>query len=317
MDGVKLYCGVAGETKWNHHPVAPGAFTCTAPVYGKRQRRVSRVALPKDTRVVLDSGAFADTAHPRLTFEGALKRQLDHAERFNYGDQLEYVASYDVLIDESVLDGVRVKRRWFESAANEAVDTTVAAGAYLNQHRLKNVGCVMSAQGVTPSQYLDCTKRIMPYINTDTDVLGLGGWCIIGMMPKRMMPVFRDTIRQVIPYAAKQGVQRIHIWGVIYAPALGELLWMCDQHGLELSTDSSGVSVRPAQFGTWGYDDWIDHSYQKAPVETRGLDRARHVQATRDWLATMHTTRHYHEPIASVKPVEPIEIYEQLSLWAA
>jgi hypothetical protein len=35
------------------------------------------------------------------------------------------------------------------------------------------------------------------------------------------------------------GVRRVHIFGVLYLPALGGLLWLADQYGLEVSTDST------------------------------------------------------------------------------
>ncbi len=293
--GITFYCGI-NETKWNHHPTAPGEFACIAPVYGKttRTKRINTVKIPRETLVIQDSGAFSDGPGDRLSFEAALGRQIRHAERYNYRDQITHIASYDLLIDEKWKDGVRCKARWTAQEAQAAVDETVAAAEFMARQR-NGAGLVLSAQGVDVDQYAGCVEWIVPLLERG-DMLGLGGWCIIGKMPKRMMPVFRRVVRAVVPMAALAGVEQLHIWGVIYAPALGELLWMCDRYGLELSTDSAGPTMRPAAFGEWGYGDWKDPTYVQAPVETRGLDRARHVRAVRDWLQSLENTQYYREP---------------------
>lgn len=297
---VKFYCGV-NETKWNHHPVAPGAFACIAPVYGRtiRTKKENRISVPCSTSIIQDSGAFSDGSGERLSFPDALKRQIAHATKYRYFDQVDAVASYDLLIDEKWIEGRRHKMRWTEGQAEQAISETVAAARYLSQHRCilpHGSALILSVQGVTSEQYLNCTKHVIQYMDLERDILGLGGWCIIGKKPRQMLPVFYDIIRRVIPYASACGVNRVHIWGVIYAQALGPLLWICNQYGIELSTDSAGPSVRPAAFGEWGYADWRDNSYEKAPVEIRGLDRARHVRLTREWLNNLEATDYYYEP---------------------
>jgi len=112
------------------------------------------------------------------------------------------------------------------------------------------------------------------------------------------MASFRETISLVVPLAA-QFVNRVHIWGVCYAPALGELLWMCDRYGIKLSTDSSGPQVRPTR-GEWGYMGWRDTEYKRSPVEIRGLERARHVVATREWLSKFRELEWYKSPKESI-----------------
>lgn len=292
MEPIDLYVGI-NETKWNYHPVAPGLLSCVAPVYGKtkRTKTENRVVVPDDTVVLQDSGAFSDGPDDRLSFKDAFAREVKHAQKYKYEDKVVTMASYDLLIDEKWRDGQRFKMRWTESEAEQAVDETVEAARYISEHCSRHL--VLSAQGVTAQQYLRCTERVAPFFR-DGDVLGLGGWCIVGKMPRVMMPVFRETIDTVIPFASKFTTQ-VHIWGVLYAPALGELLWMCDEYGLRLSTDSSGPQRRPA-FGEWGYMGWRDKNYQRPPVETRGLERARHVQATREWLKTFRKTEFYREP---------------------
>src|SRR5438552_1185697 len=234
---ILFYCGV-NEHQWNHHPVVPGPLACIAPVYGKTvQTKVTNgVTVPPDTEIIQDSGAFCDSFDQRLSFEAALERQIHHAETYHYAAQISHRASYDLLIDEKWEGGVRHKARWSEQDAEIAVEKTIQAAAYLTHHR-QGVKAVLSAQGVSASQYLRCTQQIVPLMETG-DVFGLGGWCITGKLPVQMMPVFREVITLVIPFLGREGVKRVHIWGVCYAKALGELLWACDQYGIVLSTDS-------------------------------------------------------------------------------
>jgi len=289
-EAIRFYCGVS-EQQWNHHPVAPGRYACVSPVYGRTAatKAVNRVCVPDRTLVIQDSGAFSDKE--RLSNEQALERQIAHAEQFGhtapdgsiigYAPQITHRASYDLLIDEKWEGGIRHKARWSEQDAELAVKMTVAAAHYLSQHR-NGLGAVLSAQGVSARQYLKCAEQIIPFM-VDGDIFGLGGWCITGKMPAQMLPVFRETMHMLIPFLASEGVKLLHIWGVIYPKALGELLKLCDMHGLKLSTDSAGPQVKPC-FGSWGYGSWHDPAYQRPSAEIRGLERARHVELTRDWL---------------------------------
>lgn len=61
------------------------------------------------------------------------------------------------------------------------------------------------------------------------------------------MHQFWVTCRRVLPLIADAGIRRVHIFGVMYRPALGGLLWLADRHGLAVSTDSSG----PVLATTW------------------------------------------------------------------
>lgn len=305
---IDFYCGLS-ERVWNHHPVAPGIHTCIAPVYGSSEKtqRTTSVKIPADTAVIQDSGAFSDSWSTRLSFPAALDRQIAHAARYGYADQITHRASYDLLIDEVWTDGNRYKRRWSVGEAETAVKQTVLAAKYIANHR-NDLRLIQSAQGVDAAQYLRCAEQVIDYIEPG-DWFGLGGWCIIGKMPKRMMPVFSETVDVVIPYAAQRGVRHVHIWGVIYPYALGELLWMCDQYGIEVSTDSAGPSRNPA-FGQWGYGNWRDNNYKKPSVDTLGLDRARHVELTRQWLKTLRSTTFYKEPKVEHQKYFQLSLFE-------
>lgn len=302
-EAIRFYCGI-GERQWNHHPVAPGSYACVSPVYGNsvESRQENRVAIPDGTLVIQDSGAFSDGPGQRLSYEAALDRQIAHAEKYGYAQHITHRASYDLLIDEKWQDGRRYKSRWTEQDAEVAINRTVNAARYLS---LKTGPArILSAQGVSARQYLSCAEQIVPLLSNG-DVFGLGGWCITGKLPSQMLPVFRETMQLVIPFLGKEGVKRVHIWGVCYAKALGELLYLCDEYGITLSTDSMGPSIRPAR-GRWGYASWTNPHYRIPPVEIRGLHRAQHVQLTREWLADFRTreSRYYCS--------RPVSGYQQL-----
>ena len=282
-EAIRLYCGIC-EDDWNGQPVRVGPLACVSPVYGRtlQTKSVNYVRIAPETRVVIqDSGAFCDGPGQRLTFAAAHKRQVEHAARFDYDWRLSHRASYDMLIDEHWgTDGRRSKCRWTENEAWEACIETIRAAAFLSAHR-EGIPCILSAQGITASQYLKCVQGILPYLR-DGDMLGLGGFCIVGLQ-HRLLPIFRQVIHEVVPFVASEGVKHIHLWGCLYAPALGELLYLCDQHCINLSVDSVGPSLRPV-FGRWGYSFWTNRAYRRPPLSALGRHRMLHVYLVRRWL---------------------------------
>lgn len=314
MEAIRLYCGI-GERAYNHHPVYTGPYACVSPVCGKTERtkKVNSVSVPDGVSVIQDSGAFSDGPKHRLSPEEALERQIAHAEIYSYADQITHRASYDLLIDEKWAGGVRQKARWTENDAELAVKITVKAATYLAQHR-NSMGAILSAQGVSARQYLKCTEQIIPLLS-DNDIFGLGGWCVIGKFPKQFLPVFQETIHLVIPTLARASVRRVHIWGVCYPKALGELLWLCDQHGIQLSTDSVGPSTRPC-FGEWGYGSWRkkQSEYQRPDVEERGRHRKIHVYLTRRWLRDFREREpKYYQSTWRNTPYQPFLLEEDIA----
>ncbi len=287
-EAIRFYCGL-NEQRWNHHPVRPGPYACVAPVYGRSlaTKTVNRVVVPPGTQVMQDSGAFSDGPGQRLSIEAALERQIAHAERFGYAAQITHRASYDLLIDEKWQDGIRYKARWTSADAEEAVRVTVRAAAFLSSHRHAGIGVVLSTQGVSAEQSLRCAQQIVPLLEPG-DILALGGWCVLGKYPAQMMPVFEETMHRVIPFLGREQVQRVHIWGVCYPPALGRLLYLCDQEGIALSTDSAGPTVHPC-YGNWGYGTWRNTRYQRPPSQERGRHRMVHTYLTRRWLRDFRT----------------------------
>jgi hypothetical protein len=337
---IRFYCGV-GEPTFNHHPVHTGPYACVSPVSGrggvdkhgkKKTQKRNRVCIPLETReVILDSGAFSDTTYLRCTFEEALHRQLVHARDFDYLKQVSHFADYDVLIDEQDRNGERIKARWDVDMADFAVSQTILAAQYMDSQRQyinqqvgHLVGLVLSAQGVDAAQYLRCAEKILPYVDPERDIFGLGGWCILGMQPK-LLPTFFETMNTLIPMLKKNKIKRVHIWGVCFAEALGPLLFLCDhyqrpdgfwgideENRIQLSTDSVGPTTRMVKelkhkpgYASWGYASWhetvplahveesckqVNEQGEKAPAcqagtYCRGLERARHVDETIKWLA--------------------------------
>lgn len=196
-----------------------------------------------NVHALLDSGAFSDSPKDRLTPEGALNRQLtfeDKASNKWGGDwKAQAFVSYDLLVDEVWVSGKRHKRRWSISEADIAVNKTVEAAKYLvsQRQRLSPRRLILSAQGVDAIQYRECMQEILAVAGPN-DIIGLGGWCILGRF-KSWLPEFWRTLRITLPLIAQNGNKDIHIFGVLYQPALGGLLWLADYYGLRVSTDSS------------------------------------------------------------------------------
>lgn len=200
---------------------------------------------------LLDSGAFSDSPEKRPTFEGALQRQLrweQKASRFwQYPWQAEAVVSHDLLIDEKWTGLNRKKQRWSVAEAERAVRVTVDAAAFLASRRreLAPRKLVLACQGVDAIQYTEAAHGVLAH-GEPGDWFGLGGFCIIGKHTK-WLPTFWASIRRVLPLVVAKGMKHVHIFGVMFRPALGGLLWLADQHGLTVSTDSSG----PVLSVTW------------------------------------------------------------------
>lgn len=296
---MRLYVGLS-ELKWNEAEIpASIGYACVSPISGRvaGKQKENWVAVPKDVEVIQDSGAFSDSWATRLSLSAAWDRQVDHAEKHGYSDQVTHRASYDLLIDETWLDGKRSKKRWSFEDASQAVEATVKASQFAAARRDK-VGLVQSAQGVEPDQYLHCVQRVIENLDPERDKLGLGGWCILGIR-RELMPVFQKTIEQVVPYAAEAGVKSLHIWGVIYPPALGLLQWWADLYGLSVSTDSTSPALQMV-WGGWGYAE-NRREIEKIPVGKIGAARCVHVCQTRHYLEGLKSTRHYASHFAAAR----------------
>lgn len=196
-------------------------------------------------RTLLDSGAFSDKPGNRLSFAGALERELEWEARarrmWDRPDfKVDTLASYDyLLIDEQWEDGARRKKRWQADAGWEAVDVSIAAASYLASRRrdLNPRQLLYGCQGVTAEQYITCAEGILAIARSD-DWFGFGGRCILGRQ-KRLLQEHYETAIAIIPMVASSGLKHVHIFGVLYEPAIAPLAWLCHEHGLRLSTDSA------------------------------------------------------------------------------
>src|SRR5262249_1130303 len=182
--------GHAGTVQGEREDLAGDrCFTAAHPPQAARFRAAS------DLCGLLDSGAFTDPPHKRLTFEAALDRQLaweGWAARIWQSEpwQAHALVSYDLLIDEKWIAHERHKRRWSVHEGERAVQETIAAARYLAGQRSATAGrtLVLSCQGVDAYQYQECVMEILK-IARPQDWIGLGGWCIIGMK-QAWMPTF-------------------------------------------------------------------------------------------------------------------------------
>lgn len=299
MMSVALYVGLS-ESKWNGYEIpASIGYACVSPISGRsaNTRKENWVTVPEGVDVIQDSGAFSDSWESRISLEAAWERQIAHSEKHGYSRQITHRASYDLLIDETWLNGKRTKKRWSYADAQEAVKVTIEASHFAAARRDKE-GLIQSAQGVEAGQYLSCVKQVIPYIDPKRDKLGLGGWCILGIR-RELMPVFEETVKLVIPYAARQGIRNVHIWGVVYPPALGLLLWWADQHEISVSTDSTSPSLQVV-WGHWGYAEWRK---KITPISPKQIGRARaiHVCQTKHYLKDLRITPHYTSHFAAAR----------------
>lgn len=198
--------------------------------------------------VMLDSGAFQDLqTHERLSYQGALDRQLNFEDKQDFF--ANYLVSYDRIVDESpTIQGVRKKRRVDEQTADRYVEETINAAKFLADQRedLAPRRLILSNQGVSPDQYIDCIKEVLRFAEP-SDVIGLGGFCIIGQVP-RFVPDYFEVLQRAIPLIKKKRIRRVHIFGVGVFKLLVKTHVMCSQAGIVPSYDTSSLELN-AVFG--------------------------------------------------------------------
>lgn len=192
----------------------------------------------KDTMVLLDSGAFQDrNSEARLSFSGALTRQLEFEDK--QGFRSELIVSYDRLVDEEEGASGRNKHRVSSQVANAYVEETINAAKFLADQRddLAPRQLVLSCQGISLDQYVECVKEVLSFATAD-DAIGLGGFCIIGQK-KRLCSQYYAILEQVLPLIKEHGINRLHLFGVGYFPPLVRTHAMCRQYGIQPSYDTS------------------------------------------------------------------------------
>jgi hypothetical protein len=284
MMGVDLFVGGHTATVQGERQDLAGKRMFTA---AHKPERVKFAGIPQG---LLDSGAFSDSPSERLNLEQALERQLQWEIRASEkwgNDWMAYgFVSYDLLIDETWLPGgKRVKRRWSVRRAETAVTETVAAAAYLSsqRERLQPRKLILSAQGVDAIQYHECTQGVLQYARPE-DWFGFGGWCILGLR-KSLLPEFWKTLYLVMPEIKKAGITNVHIFGVLWEPALAGMLYLADDYNLSLSTDST----KPIISCTW-------KDPKKAGVRARSGYWRDNVDWWKNRLANLRHSPHYKRP---------------------
>lgn len=285
--GVTLYVGADAQNMQRRRFNLTGP-RCFSRAYGPGSRFTPEEAA--EVRGIMDSGAFSDVrTGSRLSVEDALEGQLDwerRAERWwKYPWQAEAFASYDLLIDEKLVNGERRKERWTVKEADRAVRETVDAAAYLvsQRERLMPRKLLLGVQGVDDRQYQECAAGVLAHASPD-DWVGLGGWCILGK-ERSWLPTFWAAMRLTLPMIADAGIKRVHIFGVCWMPPLGGLLWLADRLGLEVSTDSKAPATNAL---------WANKARAGAYKET-WEENVAHV---RGMLANLRQSEHYREPPA-------------------
>ena len=244
---------------------------------------------PSAVRCLLDSGAFTDVASDsRLDASAALDRQMRFerlaAEMFGQPWRAEAMVSYDRLIDEKLVSGKRRKERWSLKAGEAAVRETIEAATYLASQRQRispRTIVLLSCQGVDYVQYGECAAEVLKVCQTG-DWFGLGGRCLLGRSHTFLQEFIR-TLRRVLPMVAAAGVGHVHLFGVLWEPALAAFQWFADQHGLTASCDSA----KP-----------IRDCFGGDPIKAgRRRDYWRdNVKFWQDAVATLRQSEHYREP---------------------
>lgn len=196
----------------NGNPYRPekyGDYLCINPYYKVTVRG-------KDTKFIIDSGAFQDVGNEkRLSFEKALERQLEFEKTVTKDGRLaEAIVSYDRLVDEQVGESGKFKARVSEEESIAYVNETVEAAKYLVSKRdeLKPRKLILSCQGTSVEQYLDCLRQILEIAESD-DIIGFGGFCIISKN-REYEKQFYDIIYKGFPMIRDKGIKRVHIFGV-------------------------------------------------------------------------------------------------------
>jgi hypothetical protein len=249
-------------------------------------------------RVRCDSGAFQDIGRARLFPWQALDAQLRYEEQLRWwtGDQtfhFEALFIYDdpAGVDEAVIDGIKVKVRGTEKSAAAAVESTLDAARYYStqrKHIRARIGWV--GQGIDAAQYMGCVRAMLPYFRRG-DIIGLGGFCIWGRMPRRMRDTAHETIARVVNWGRRRGIREYHMLGVMYAPAVQWAAGLARVRRVRFSTDGSAPE-QAACIGGRGYEAGrqVDLGYRPADKYERyhPCDLAlENIRAYHDWARAL------------------------------
>lgn len=198
-----------------------------------------RVSLPHDCVYMMDSGAFQDVStDTRLSFKDALARQLDFENVL--GVKAEAIVSYDRLVDEQLLDGKQIKQRVDTLIGAEYVEETIKAAEYIAR-ALPNRKLVLSNQGSTVKQYVDCVDSVIQ-VAKPADIIGIGGFCILARNKQYRADYF-EILKQILPKLKEHGLSQIHIFGMGIFEVLIKTEILCKKYGVSCSYDTSSMEI--------------------------------------------------------------------------
>lgn len=211
-------------------------YLCLNPYYNTTLKKYCRV------NYILDSGAFQDVkTENRLTPENALIRQLNFEKKV--GRKAEAIVSYDRLVDEQIEDGVQFKERVSVSLGKEYVEETIESAKYLcsQRKRLSGRKLVLSCQGATAPQYMECLKAILDIAEPE-DIIGFGGFCILSKSTKYETE-FYEVVNKGFPLIHENGNNRVHIFGMGVFRVLVQADIYARMNGIECSYDTSSPEL--------------------------------------------------------------------------
>lgn len=200
-----------------------------------------KISIRMGTGYIVDSGAFQDVkTESRLTFKDALDRQLKLIEQIGY--PAEAIVSYDRLVDEQAIDGKQFKARVDVDVGSEYVEETIKAAEYLNKERERiQSNLILSNQGVTVNQYIQCVENVLDFTDKD-DIIGIGGFCIM-RQNKQYKQDYYEIISKILPKIQEKGIKRIHVFGMSIFDVLIHTDMLTHKYGIECSYDTSSAEV--------------------------------------------------------------------------
>lgn len=204
-----------------------------------------KVSIENDCPYMIDSGAFQDVKGIRKTYADALSRQLNLESRI--GRMCESLVSYDRLVDEQIAgNGEQVKKRVDEETGNQYVEETVNAARFLaeHEHELYPRKLVMSCQGVTVDQYMQCAEDIIDIMWNchHKHIFGIGGFCILSKS-KQYKVDYLQIIDHLFPMLSDSGIDKVHIFGMSVFDVLIRTEQAANKWGIDVTYDTSSAEI--------------------------------------------------------------------------
>lgn len=280
-------------------------------------------ALVAGTLAVCDSGAFQERDMlNRKTPDEAIDRQKklrDRLRRDGCGADFDFeaVVTYDLLVDEALVDGKRVKRRASEEAGIIAVRETVAAARAYHARRDEFAGAIAySCQGATLRQYMACARVMLDLARPGKDWIALGGFCIIGMMPS-LKPLFVAVCREIAPLMKACGIHRAHVLGVCVCDALIEAAAIFAENGIEFATDSTSMEQNAILGKLWdeGHADITPKGSSFVKLYGKADKNINYHSADLAMVNTRNFSRWFAKQGRDSKPRRPVPAMQEGLCW--